>query len=62
MIITEEQIGALILYTYTLGGNTREIARLTRITHDEITNMLWRANHLQALKAAGITEDEWRDL
>ncbi len=55
-----DAVGALILYAYTLGGNTREIARLMGTDHDLVTDALMRANHLHALAAAGITEDEWR--
>jgi hypothetical protein len=56
----DDRTGALILYAYTLGGNTREIARLMGAEHDEVTDALMRASHLHALRAAGITEDEWR--
>lgn len=55
-----DEVGALILYAYTLGGNTREISRLMGLDHDRVTDALVRANHLQALAAAGMTEDEWR--
>lgn len=56
----DDRIGALILYAYTLGGNTREIARLMGAEHDEVFDALERANLLQALNAIGMTEDEWR--
>jgi DNA-directed RNA polymerase specialized sigma24 family protein len=56
----DDRIGALILYAYTLGGNTREIARLTGLDHDEVATALARAAHLDALAKAGITEAEWR--
>lgn len=55
-----EAMGALILYAYGLGGNTREIARLTGLNHDNVVTALSRAAHLDALAAAGITEAEWR--
>lgn len=39
------EIRALILYAYGFGGNTRDMARLTGIPHDDVTDALMLAAH-----------------
>lgn len=43
------ELRALILYAYTLGGNTREMARLTGLPHDTIADALALAAHEDAM-------------
>lgn len=53
--MTAEATRALILYAYTLGGNTREMARLTGISHDDVADMLALAAHEDAM--AGLPDE-----
>lgn len=39
------EVKALIFYAYSFGGNTRDMARLTGIPHDEVTDALIQAAH-----------------
>jgi len=50
---------ALILYAYGLGGNTREIARLTGISHDDVADALAKAAHDDAMAAVDRTHEPW---
>jgi hypothetical protein len=46
----DEATRALVLYAYTLGGNTRTMAELTGIDHDAITDGLAQAAHEDAMR------------
>lgn len=39
------EIKALIFYAYSLGGNTRDMARLTGIPHDDVADALFQVAH-----------------
>lgn len=45
------QVCSLILYAYNLGGNTRAIAELIGVSHDDVADALCKAAHDIAMQA-----------
>jgi hypothetical protein len=50
------EIKALIYYAYSFGGSTRDMARLTGIPHDEVTDAL-----IQAVREHSSADDDSDD-